>query len=238
MAGMPAYSLWWLIILCDEYKINGNKNEFVKYLPYVKGLIEQVSEHVAEDGSTTYPGNFIDWPSCYVEGEPKEKEEEVLAGMSYLTKLAIEKTSDFLEEYGEDVALCADILARLAKKAYAVRTYKQIAAIGVWAGDNSGSNKEVLLRGGAKGLSTFMSYPILTAVSEYGEYEMALEMMKEYYGGMLSVGATTFWEDFDTEWLKNASRIDELPKEGQVDIHGDYGAFCYVGFRHSLCHGW
>ena len=55
---------------------------------------------------------------------------------------------------------------------------------------------------------------------------------------MHSVGATTFWEDFDLEWLKNASRIDELPKEGQVDIHGDYGAFCYIGFRHSFCHGW
>ena len=22
------------------------------------------------------------------------------------------------------------------------------------------------------------------------------------------------------------------------DIHGDYGEFCYKGFRHSLCHGW
>jgi hypothetical protein len=23
-----------------------------------------------------------------------------------------------------------------------------------------------------------------------------------------------------------------------VDIHGDKGAFCYTGFRHSFCHGW
>ncbi|MBQ1634234.1 MAG: alpha-L-rhamnosidase, partial [Bacteroidaceae bacterium] len=22
------------------------------------------------------------------------------------------------------------------------------------------------------------------------------------------------------------------------DIHGDFGGYCYVGFRHSLCHGW
>ena len=26
--------------------------------------------------------------------------------------------------------------------------------------------------------------------------------------------------------------------EGKKDIHGDYGAFCYEKFRHSLCHGW
>ena len=26
--------------------------------------------------------------------------------------------------------------------------------------------------------------------------------------------------------------------EGKKDIHGDYGDYCYKGFRHSLCHGW
>jgi hypothetical protein len=55
---------------------------------------------------------------------------------------------------------------------------------------------------------------------------------------MLDVGATSFWEDFDIEWTRGSSRIDEPPREGEKDIHGDYGAFCYVGFRHSLCHGW
>ena len=40
------------------------------------------------------------------------------------------------------------------------------------------------------------------------------------------------------DWLEGTGRIDEFPKEGEKDIHGDYGAFCYEGFRHSLCHGW
>jgi hypothetical protein len=55
---------------------------------------------------------------------------------------------------------------------------------------------------------------------------------------MFDFGATTFWEDFDLGWTKNAYGIDELPKEGKCDIHGDNGKFCYHGFRHSLCHGW
>jgi len=25
---------------------------------------------------------------------------------------------------------------------------------------------------------------------------------------------------------------------GKDDIHGDFGAYCYKQFRHSLCHGW
>jgi len=55
---------------------------------------------------------------------------------------------------------------------------------------------------------------------------------------MLDLGATTFWEDFNLEWTSNAARIDELVPAGKKDIHGDYGAYCYLGFRHSLCHGW
>ena len=55
---------------------------------------------------------------------------------------------------------------------------------------------------------------------------------------MLQLGATTFWEDFNLDWLPNVSRIDELPKDGQIDIHSCYGDYCYKGFRHSLAHGW
>ena len=31
--------------------------------------------------------------------------------------------------------------------------------------------------------------------------------------------------------------LDELDPD-KKDIHGDFGAHCYVGLRHSLCHGW
>ena len=37
---------------------------------------------------------------------------------------------------------------------------------------------------------------------------------------MLDRGATTFWEDFDLEWLDGSGRIDELPKEGQNIVVG------------------
>ena len=77
-----------------------------------------------------------------------------------------------------------------------------------------------------------------------------LDCIRDYWGGMLQLGATTFWEDFDVDWMENAARIDELPQaaaeagqsaEGElarVDVHGTYGGFCYQGYRHSLCHGW
>ena len=94
-----------------------------------------------------------------------------------------------------------------------------------------------LVVGGAKGMSTFMSYYILKAVASFDKPK-AIAMMKAYYGAMLDKGATTFWEDFNLEWAENSCRIDEFPKAGERDIHGDFGAYCYKGFRHSLCHGW
>lgn len=105
------------------------------------------------------------------------------------------------------------------------------------AGRSTKGDKEFLEAGGAKGFSTFMSYYILSADSKVNGSEM-LSIIKEYFGAMLSRGATTFWEDFHMEWLDGSGQIDEFPKEGQKDIHGDYGDFCYKGFRHSLCHGW
>ena len=93
-------------------------------------------------------------------------------------------------------------------------------------------------RDGVHGMSTFYGYYMLEAISAAGEDRFALNAVRDYWGAMLDVGATSFWEDFNVDWTNNCFRIDELPVAGKKDIHGDYGEFCYSGFRHSLCHGW
>ncbi|MBE7080107.1 MAG: hypothetical protein E7371_02580 [Clostridiales bacterium] len=239
--GMPTYSLWWIINLREAYHANGDKASVAPYLPYAKGILEQiVSPAVAEDGTVSYSFNYIDWPSCIQEGEDRteQRQSERLAGVAYLTTVALRALKELLVAFDEDTSLCDEVLAKIAQKKYTIDIYKQIAALGAWAGETDECLKTTLMRGGANGLSTFQSYPILTAVAGFGEYEAALSMMKEYYGGMLSVGATTFWEDFDLEWLENCTRLDEMPVEGKKDIHGDYGKFCYQSFRHSFCHAW
>ena len=88
-----------------------------------------------------------------------------------------------------------------------------------------------LTNGRAKGLSTFMSYHILNALSQSASIIDALSILKESYGGMISRGATTFWENFDVEWLEGSGRIDEPTPYNLLDLHGDFGEFCYKGFR-------
>ena len=98
--------------------------------------------------------------------------------------------------------------------------------------------REILGKNGHDGVSSFYGYYVLEAMSAAGENGRALDTVRDYWGGMLDMGATSFWEDFNLSWTNNVTRLDEMPVLGKKDLHGDFGEFCYRGFRHSLCHGW
>lgn len=126
------------------------------------------------------------------------------------------------------------------KHIYPYEGNKQVAAMLSLADivDADKISTEVLKPGGAAGLSTFWGFYTLQALAKSGDTKDALDIICNYWGKMLELGATTFWEDFDITWADNASRIDEVVADGKKDIHGDFGKHCYKGFRHSLCHGW
>lgn len=69
------------------------------------------------------------------------------------------------------------------------------------------TNDRLLSVGGAAGMSTFMSYYILKARALAGDIQGSLDAVREYYGAMLKLGATSFWEDFDMDWVENAAPI-------------------------------
>ena len=228
MNWIPAYSAWWVINLCDYCEFTGNWEFFKENRDYAVAVIAHFADCIDETGKlilTDGKGNeyYLDWSTA---GNP-----ESVAGVAALIRIMAQK---FLAI--EENADCREIVDKLAGYLEAESTLKPIRAFQVLAGRNAEDDALLLQNGGAKGFSTFMAYYILKAMSVNGT-EM-LPILKQYYGGMLSHGATTFWEDFDIEWMENSARIDEFPKEGQKDIHGDFGKHCYVNFRHSLCHGW
>ena len=97
---------------------------------------------------------------------------------------------------------------------------------------------ETLLASPGKNISTFGGAFVLDAMAELGKIPEGLQLIRTYWGAMIDRGATTFWEDFNLDWLENSGRIDELTPPGMRDLHADYGNYCYKGLRHSLCHGW
>jgi len=99
------------------------------------------------------------------------------------------------------------------------------------------TNEKILSINPSEDLSTFLGYYVLNARAKAGDIDGCLDLIREYWGGMLELGATTFWEDFNIKWLEKSRKIDDINGDG-VDVHANYGGYCYKGFRHSLCHGW
>lgn len=230
MNGFPTYSMWWISIVCDYYKYTKCVDFAKEQVEYMKALIEQMNTLVEEDGEMKYPFYFVDWPT-------HEQPDEIV-GSRFINIIAIKKAIEFLKEFNESTKTCEKLLEKLLKGDLTVKDKKQVIALKYFAlGNITDKEYQMLIEGGAKGFSTFMSYYMLTAVASRDK-QLAIKIMKEYYGAMLEKGATTFWEDFDMVWVDNSSRIDKLPKKNEKDIHGDFGAYCYLGFRHSLCHGW
>lgn len=236
MNGMSAYSLWYLIIHHDWYMHYGDKAYLNQHKAYILGLIDQVTAKIDEKGKETLsPHRFLDWPSSpNVEG--------VESGYRALIVWALrdaEKLCEILNEptYAQKAKAGGERMKRYIKDH---NELKQAASLMAIAGllDPKKACDDVVSVGGPKGFSTFYGYYMLQAQAMAGEYEEALDVIRQYWGGMLDMGATTFWEDFDLEWKNNAARLDEITPEGKKDIHGDFGAYCYPGFRHSFCHGW
>ena len=225
----PTYSAWWVVNLCDYVRLTGNRDYFAENREYAKAIMAHLNACIAEDGKMTFiPSTgalfFLDWPTYH-------KPDAVTGSAAlliYAAKMYLK------QEENED---CREIVRKLAPYLDASCEFKQTRAFQILAGRKNEADVQFLEQGGAQGYSTFMAYYILTADAMANGTAM-LPIIKEYFGAMLSRGATTFWEDFHMEWLEGSGRIDEFPKEGEKDIHGDYGDFCYKGFRHSLCHGW
>lgn len=235
MNHIPSYSLWWIMLHYEWYMGTADYHYLTEQKSYMKTLLTHLVTLVDENGVEQLPTKFLDWPT-------KTNVEASHAGMQGLMKLALEQGAflmDLLEET-QLAAICRETAERMKQHVPVTGGSKPAGSHLVLAGlaDAKSMNEELLAVDGAHGYSTFQGYYILKAKAKAGDYQGALDGIREYWGGMLKMGATTFWEDFDLNWMENAAPIDELVPEGKVDIHGDWGAHCYVMFRHSLCHGW
>ena len=236
MNGISSYSIWWLLIHKDWYLYQGNLDYLKQQKAYMTALLDHLMTKFAANGKATLDGTrFLDWPSS-----PNVK--GVDAGLQALMVMAMDAGQEMALAMGDKelASRCAKASKKLKKYTPDHNQSKQGAALMALAGlmKAEKADKEVLSVGGAKNFSTFYGYYMLEAMAKAGNYQGAMDIISEYWGAMLDLGATTFWEDFNIDWMENAARIDELVPEGKVDVHSSYGGYCYVGFRHSFCHGW
>jgi hypothetical protein len=82
--------------------------------------------------------------------------------------------------------------------------------------------QKVLLNPAVQPITTpYMRFYELAALCETGQHSFVLEEIKAYWGGMLDLGATTFWEEYK-------------PEATGAEHYSMYGR----PFGKSLCHAW
>jgi alpha-L-rhamnosidase len=80
----------------------------------------------------------------------------------------------------------------------------------------------VLLNENVQKIKTpYMKFYELAALCEIDEHEQVIKKILDYWGGMLDLGATTFWEEYD-------------PSQSGADLYAMYDR----PFGKSLCHAW
>ena len=236
MNGISSYSMWWVLIQEELWMHNGDLKYLKAQQSYLAALLKRLAKLIGPDGHERIDGTrFLDWPSS-------SNQPGVTAGLQGLLVMTLESGSRLMAALGdkETAKLCLEAAARGRKVVPDANHSKAGAALLSLAGmmDAKQVSDEILKVDGPRNISTFYGFYVLQALAKSGDAATAQDFIRTYWGAMLDYGATTFWEDFNLDWTNNVARIDELVPPGKKDLHGDYGAYCYKGFRHSLCHGW
>ena len=232
---IPSYSMWWLAGAYEHYFSSGDDSFLRSRKEYIAGMYENLSRHIAIDGSCTISNAVLDWPT-------RKTPPAARAGHQALFSRTFRIGSEIFRALGDET-VAADLAAKAEKTALKGLSHhdsKAAAAMLALYGlrDPGEMFSQSLGKDGLKGMSTFFGGFMLEAMFKAGERRHALDSLRDYWGAMLDMGATSFWEGFDVSWTNNAVRVDEMPVPGRPNVHADFGDFCYKRCRNSLCHGW
>ncbi len=238
------YSFYWMIGIYDHFLYTGD-TAFVKQVyPRMKTLMDFCLARTNANGFVEgLPGDwvFIDWAPIDKSGEVSFQQlllARSLQAMSLSARLADDP------EYGRK---CGDLSEKIRAKIFdtfwsdeknalvhsrkngvlspTVTRYANMFAILFGYADPAMKQRirdHVILNDSILKITTpYMKFYELASLCEIGEEEKALEFVRDYWGGMLKLGATSVWEAYD-------------PEQKGDEHYAMYGH----PFGKSLCHAW
>ncbi len=240
------YTLYWFIGIYDYYLYTGDK-EFVKEIyPKMQTLMDYVLSRTNMDGmleGMTGDWVFVDWADFPMSKQGALSFEQVLLCKSLETmKLCADIVGDKMDAqfYGE---LASDLKGKLiptfwdderkalvhnvenGRKSDQVNKFANMFAINFGYFDEPTTEtvmENVMLNPDVPAITTpYMRFYELESLCDQGLQKRVLSEMKDYWGGMLREGATSFWEKYNPE----DSGTQHLSMYGRP-----YGK--------SLCHAW
>ena len=239
------YTFYWFLGIYDYYLYTGDKSFITQFYPRMQTLMEYCLNRRNTDGLMQgLPGDwiFIDWAA----GLSKKGEvsfEQLLLARSLETMALCAAIANDEAGSAKYKSLSADLRKKLfdiywnePKQALmhsrvdgkqtenVTRSAKMLSIFFDYFSEQQKEavKKSVLLNGNIQKITTpYMRFYELEALCAMGEQDYVLKEMKDYWGGMLKLGATSFWEEYN-------------PAKKGVEHYAMYGR----QFGKSLCHAW
>lgn len=239
------YTFYWFMGIYDYYRYTGDSSFIKGCYPRMQSLMEYCLGRRNKDGlmeGLSGDWVFIDW----ADGLSKQGEvsfEQLLFCRSLETMAlcaGVVKDNKQQQAYNQ---LAADVKGKLfnwywnnGKQALVhsringqptdhVTRYANMFAIFfnyLTEQQQQGVKQQVLLNSKVPAITTpYMRFYELEALCALGEQTYVLKEMKDYWGGMLNLGATSFWEEYN-------------PAKKGAEHYAMYGR----PFGKSLCHAW
>ncbi len=242
--GIPGYSSFWFTGVADYYRHTGSKEflerehaRMVQLLAYVDKEFDERSVYANKSKVWLY----VDWSPELNGDTPETRRATTLEFYR-----AYHEAAWMLRELGDTAnadkyeARAAQIQAGAQKYLLDVSTgtfgprweTNAAAVIGGAAqpGQYDAIWKNVLSQVGERNtngliISPYYNYYVIRAMAEMGHREQALKWIRQYWGGMVDEGATSFWEAYDPSWYRE-------------DFHSSLQSDNRSGYFVSLAHGW
>jgi Glycogen debranching enzyme len=238
------YTFYWFISIYDYYKYSGDRDFVALIYPRMKTLMDYCLSRRNSDGMMEgLVGDwvFIDWADFSMSKAGEVSFEQLLFHQSLKAMAACAEIIDLQEDKNFYNNLSDTLQQRIFDKFWDKNAFIHNVENGnsseqitpfvnmfailfdfVNAEKREQIKQNVLLNPDALKITTpYMRFYELEALCQLDEYQYVLDEIRSYWGGMLELGATSFWEKYNPE----QSGVKHLEMYGRP-----YGK--------SLCHSW
>ncbi len=240
------YTFYWFMGIYDYYQYTGNKELIEQLYPRMKSLMDYcLSRRNTEGMMQGLAGDwvFIDWADFKMSKAGEVSFEQLLFCRSLETMALCASLMNDNENAKTYSNLATELKSKLfsvfwsekdhafvhnrenGKLSTQVTPFTNMFAVlfNYLDRDKTKAVKEnVLLNPNALKITTpYMRFYELEALCALGEQKHVLKEIRDYWGGMINLGATTFWEKYN-------------PEEKNPELLSMYGR----SFGKSLCHAW
>lgn len=240
------YTFYWFLGIYDYYQYTGNKELIEQLYPRMKSLMDYCLSRRNDDGMMQgLAGDwvFIDWADFKMSKAGEVSFEQLLFARSLETMALCATIMNETDQATDYARLAADLKSKIFNtfwsdtqnafihnrengvKSTQVTPFTNMFAVlfDYLDADKTRAVKEnVLLNPDALKITTpYMRFYELEALCALGEHQHVLKEIRDYWGGMIRLGATSFWEKYN-------------PNEKNPELLAMYGR----PFGKSLCHAW